>query len=108
MRSPYQLPALMLTLSLPASAATMAEDAVPVQRWSAEKANQWYKAPPWPVGRNYILSTAVNQIETWPAESFDPKTIDRVADRLSRRYRQADDHQLDEPLVLRLGRRRQR
>ena len=46
-------------------------------RWSAEKANQWYASQPWPVGCNYIPSTAVNQIETWQAESFDPETIDR-------------------------------
>lgn len=47
------------------------------KRWSAEKANAWYARQPWPVGCNYIPSTAINQIETWQAESFDPNTIDR-------------------------------
>ena len=47
------------------------------QRWSKEKAAQWYERQPWPVGCNYIPSSAINQIETWQAESFDPETIDR-------------------------------
>ena len=54
----------------------IASDTIP-GRWSAEKANQWYASQPWPVGCNYIPSTAINQIETWQAESFDPETIDR-------------------------------
>lgn len=47
------------------------------ERWSADKANEWYEKTPWPVGCNYIPSTAINQIETWQADSFDPQTIDR-------------------------------
>jgi hypothetical protein len=42
-----------------------------------DKANQWYAQQPWLVGCNYVPSSAINQIETWQAESFDPKTIDR-------------------------------
>ncbi len=49
----------------------------PGRRWSKERAERWYNSQPWPVGCNYIPSTAINQIETWQAESFDPKTIDR-------------------------------
>jgi hypothetical protein len=47
------------------------------QRWSVERANRWCENQPWLVGCDYIPSTAVNQIETWQAESFDSKTIDR-------------------------------
>lgn len=47
------------------------------ERWSIEKANQWYIEQEWPVGVNYVVSTAINQIEMWGEESFDPKTIDR-------------------------------
>ena len=54
-----------------------AADTESAKRWSAEKANAWYARQPWPIGCNYIPSTAINQIETWQAESFDPKTIDR-------------------------------
>lgn len=46
-------------------------------RWSVEKANRWYQEQPWLVGCNFIPSTAVNQLEMWQAETFDPETIDR-------------------------------
>jgi hypothetical protein len=49
----------------------------PLPRWTAEKANAWYREMPWLVGCNYIPSTAINQIEMWDAATFDPKTIDR-------------------------------
>ncbi len=45
-------------------------------RWSAEKANTWYKKQPWLVGSNYIPANAINQLEMWQAETFDPKRID--------------------------------
>lgn len=46
-------------------------------RMSQEKANQWYKKQPWLVGCNFVLSTSVNQLEMWQAETFDAETIDR-------------------------------
>ncbi len=46
-------------------------------RWTAEQANAWYAAQPWPVGCNFIPSNAINQLEMWQAETFDPATIDR-------------------------------
>ena len=46
-------------------------------RWSAEQANAWYAKQPWLVGCNFIPSTAINQLEMWQPETFDPKTIDR-------------------------------
>ena len=49
----------------------------PLPRWTAEKANAWYREMPWLVGCNYIPSTAINQIEMWDAATFDPRTIDR-------------------------------
>ena len=47
------------------------------QRWTEEKANAWYNKQPWIVGCNFLPSTAVNDVEMWQAETFDPKTIDR-------------------------------
>lgn len=47
------------------------------ERWSAEKANEWYAQQPWLVGANFAPSTAINQLEMWQAETFDPKTIER-------------------------------
>ena len=32
---------------------------------------------PWLVGGNFTPSTAINQLEMWQAETWDPKTIDR-------------------------------
>lgn len=45
-------------------------------RWTEKKASAWYAHEPWLVGSNYIPSTAINQLEMWQAESFDPKRID--------------------------------
>lgn len=45
--------------------------------WSTEKANHWYARQPWLVGCNFIPSSAINQLEMWQAETFDPATIDR-------------------------------
>src|ERR1035438_5658303 len=46
-------------------------------RWTEAQANAWYAQQPWPVGANFLPSTAINQLEMWQAESFDPATIDR-------------------------------
>ena len=47
------------------------------QVWTAEKANAWYAKHPWINGSDFIPSTAINQLEMWQADTFDPKTIDR-------------------------------
>jgi hypothetical protein len=46
-------------------------------RWTAAKANAWYKTHPWLTGANFTPSTAINQLEMWQAATFDPATIDR-------------------------------
>jgi hypothetical protein len=48
-----------------------------VGRWSAERARRWWEVQPWPVGCNFLPSTAGNQLEMWQAASFDPTTIGR-------------------------------
>jgi hypothetical protein len=45
--------------------------------WSIEKANAWYAKHKWINGANFIPSTAINQLEMWQADTFDPETIDR-------------------------------
>jgi hypothetical protein len=47
------------------------------RRWSKEKANRWYEELPWLVGCNFVPSSAINQLEMWQADTFDPETIDR-------------------------------
>jgi hypothetical protein len=47
------------------------------ERWSEQKANDWYAKQPWLVGCNFIPSNAINQLEMWQPESFDLATIDK-------------------------------
>jgi len=46
-------------------------------RWTAEQANTWYQQQPWLVGSNYIPDDAINQLEMWQVDTFDPKEIDK-------------------------------
>ncbi len=46
-------------------------------RWSEAKAQQWYAAQPWLVGANFVPADAINQLEMWQADSFNPEEIDR-------------------------------
>lgn len=45
--------------------------------WSAEKANNWYAQHRWLSGADYIPATAINQLEMWQANTFDPTVIDK-------------------------------
>src|SRR5688572_8837060 len=49
----------------------------PLCPWSEQRAWQWYEQHPWMVGCNYLPATAINQLEMWQSESFDPFTIDK-------------------------------
>jgi Cellulase (glycosyl hydrolase family 5) len=46
-------------------------------RWTETAANAWYAKQPWLVGSNFIPATAINELEMWQADSFDPKEIDK-------------------------------
>jgi hypothetical protein len=46
-------------------------------RWTEEQATAWYAQQPWLVGANFLPSDAINELEMWQADSFDPSTIDR-------------------------------
>lgn len=45
--------------------------------WTKAQANAWYAHQPWLVGANYVPASAINQLEMWQADSFDPARIDR-------------------------------
>ena len=49
----------------------------PAGRWTEGQANAWYTHQPWPVGADFLPSTAINELEMWQADSWDPATIDR-------------------------------
>jgi len=46
------------------------------QLWTAEQANDWYAQQPFLVGGNYVPVSAINQLEMWQQDTFDPKRID--------------------------------
>src|SRR3712207_9493921 len=50
--------------------------AAPAERWAERRANVWYDRQPWLVGSNYVPATAVNELEMWQADTFDPRRID--------------------------------
>lgn len=51
-------------------------DKQPAQRWSVEKANQWYAEREWPVGCDYVPAYAGNQLQMWGSATWDPQAID--------------------------------
>ncbi|PPK88640.1 cellulase (glycosyl hydrolase family 5) [Neolewinella xylanilytica] len=66
--------ALFATLSLSA----FGQDSVlETNRWSRERAAEWYAEQDWLTGANFNPSTAINQLEMWQEATFDPETIDR-------------------------------
>lgn len=46
-------------------------------RWTESKARDWYASQKWITGCNYQPSTAINQLEMFQKDTFDPATIDR-------------------------------
>lgn len=46
-------------------------------RWDADKAWDWKATHPWIVGCNFLPSYAVNFVDMWHRQSFDPIAIDR-------------------------------
>ncbi len=53
------------------------QDLLENNKWSRERAEQWYAEQDWLVGANFNPSTAINQLEMWQEATFDPETIDR-------------------------------
>ena len=47
------------------------------ERWTAERANEWYARQPWLVGANYIPSDAINELEMFQAATFNPALNDK-------------------------------
>lgn len=60
----------VLLFSLPATAQQ-------ARIWTTKKAWKWQAENGWRVGANFNPSTAINQMEMWQAETFDPATIRR-------------------------------
>jgi hypothetical protein len=67
------------TFLLAASALALTATLSPAEardQWTKAKANAWSDQQPWFVGANYTPATAINQLEMFQAETWDPKRID--------------------------------
>lgn len=69
--------ALVMTSCKNSPEKTPVKEVVVAEKWTAQKANDWYKNQPWLVGTNFGPSNAINQLEMWQAETFDVETIDQ-------------------------------
>ena len=61
---------LLLVLAVPAFAEGNS-------RWSESQANEWYQHQAWLVGSNFLPADAINELEMWQADTFDPQEIDK-------------------------------
>jgi hypothetical protein len=67
--------ALVAMLLTACGACAAAQDAG--SRWTEPRAAEWYAKQPWIVGSNYLPASAINELEMWQKDTFDPKRIDR-------------------------------
>ncbi|ORW49274.1 1,4-beta-xylanase [Mycobacterium paraense] len=56
-------------------AAAQPPDSPDSSRWSPERADRWYRAQGWLVGANYVTSNAINQLEMFQPDTFNPLRI---------------------------------
>ena len=68
---------LTMAFALTAAAAPRGAKHKAATRWSEDKANAWYAQLPWMSGCNYTPATAINQIEMWSKDTYDPVQIDK-------------------------------
>jgi hypothetical protein len=68
---------ISLLLLAAASAIPVAAHAADPARWTEAQANAWYAKQPWLVGANFVPSDAINELEMFQAETFNPTLIDK-------------------------------
>ena len=69
------LAVLMLILASTVNAQTVEQ--AQNEQWSVARSSIWYDQLPWPVGFNYAPRYAINQLEMWQEDTFDPVIIDQ-------------------------------
>ena len=67
----------MLLLTLASTANAQVAEQAQGEQWSVSRASTWYDQLPWPVGFNYAPRYAINQLEMWQEDTFDPVIIDQ-------------------------------
>lgn len=55
----------------------MPDETLQPGQWTAARANAWWAGRPWVCGVNYVTSSAVNFLEMWHSDTFDPETMAR-------------------------------
>ena len=45
------------------------------QKWSREKAWEWYRRRPWVMGINYLSAITFHGVELWQADTIDEVLI---------------------------------
>ncbi|WP_299556382.1 family 43 glycosylhydrolase [Seonamhaeicola sp.] len=55
---------------------SITENPSSASQWTIEQANDWYDQYPFLAGGNYVPASAINQLEMWQEETFDPQQID--------------------------------
>ena len=73
---PAEYPIGRLLVLLMVLAGAFSPAALARSRWSEQAAQAWYGKQPWLVGSNYIPASAINQLEMWQADTFDPHRIE--------------------------------
>ena len=73
---PYSLSKLIPLAIMTAALVSASSLAQARPQWTPAQANAWYGHQIWPVGSNYINADAINQLEMWQADTFNPKQID--------------------------------
>jgi hypothetical protein len=76
MRQPRFFRGMLALLAVFFTVATGGAQQLP-GRWSAERAQAWERETGWLVGANYAPASAINQLEMWQAETWDPRRIDQ-------------------------------
>ena len=76
LKLPLLLAAGAVLAQAPRAAAEPPRATGEASRWSPERANAWYQAQGWLVGTNYITSSAINQLEMFQPNTYDPRRID--------------------------------
>src|SRR5450432_1367193 len=68
---------LVISVLVASVAVCAAQPNTPSQRWTAEHANSWYSQQPWLVGANFIPSDAINELEMFQVDTFNPALNDK-------------------------------
>jgi hypothetical protein len=80
MKNFYKIKKYLLLISgsiILKSCSNIQKNQIQHERWTEEKAWEWFDKQPWLVETNFISSSAINQLEFWQEETFDPELIDK-------------------------------